>query len=57
MGDLETRKKQLELSRVRLAKEELEFKIIEREDEIERLKAAVIKQKEREDEILKELSI
>ncbi len=38
---LEQKKKQLELERVKLSKRELEFKIEERLEEIERLKAHV----------------
>jgi len=54
--ELEKRKKMFELSRVKLAREELELKIIEREDEISRLKAAIDKQVEKETELQLELN-
>jgi hypothetical protein len=49
--ELEKRKKMLELSRVKLGREELELKIIEREDEVARLKLAIEKQVEKELEL------
>ncbi len=55
MSELEKRKKQLELSRVRLAREELALKIMEREDEIKRLQDAIDKQISREQELEQEL--
>lgn len=51
MNELEKRKRLLELSRVRLGREELEFKIIEREEEIAKLKAAIIIQLAKEQEL------
>jgi hypothetical protein len=41
MSTLEQRKKELELERVKLAKKELEFKIEERLEEIDRLKSHI----------------
>lgn len=41
---LELKKKKLELARVKLAKEEIELKIFEREEEIKRLMDAIDKQ-------------
>jgi len=55
MQELEKRKKQLELSRVKLAREELELKIMERQEEIIRLQEAIEKQLSRERELSKEL--
>jgi len=55
MQELEKRKKQLELSRVKLAREELELKIMERQEEITRLQEAIEKQLSRERELSKEL--
>jgi len=55
MQELEKRKKQLELSRVKLAREELELKIMERQEEVIRLQEAIQKQLSRERELSKEL--
>ena len=55
MDRLEQRRKQLELSRVSLAKEELELKILEKQEEIKRLQEAVEKQKQKENELKVEL--
>lgn len=52
---LEVKKKKLELSRVRLGREELEFKILEKEDEVKRLKEALEKQAARETELANEI--
>ena len=57
MSELEKKKKRLELARVQLAREELEFKVEERMDEIERLKAAIQIQLEKEEEIRKDLKM
>lgn len=53
--DLETKKKKLELARVSLAKEEIELKICEREEEINRLREAIRKQDSRIQELTEEL--
>lgn len=56
--DIEKKKKQLELSRVRLAKEEMEIRIAEREEDIERLRKNIEVQEktaERLEEELKDL--
>lgn len=55
MSSLELRKKELELERVKLAKKELEFKIEERLEEIERLKSHIEIQNETINKIEKEL--
>ncbi len=52
---LELKKKKLELARVQVAKQELEFKIEEKLDEVERLKAAVEIQLKKEQELMKEI--
>ena len=56
MTDLDKKRKQLEYSRVQLAKQELELKIEERLDEIERLKEHIKIQIKREEELKKELN-
>ena len=56
MNELEKRKRSLELSRVRLGREELEFKIIEREEEIAKLKAAILIQLSKEQELEQQLN-
>ena len=56
MSELDKKKKQLELSRVRLGREELEVKIIEREEEIIRLKAAIEIQVAKEKELEQQIS-
>lgn len=52
---LEMKKKKLELARVQVARQELEYKIEERKEEIERLEAAIEIQKKREFELSKEI--
>lgn len=52
---LEKKKKQLELSRVRLAREEMEIKIAEREDEIRRLTEHIAVQLAKEKSLAEEL--
>lgn len=52
---LDKKRKQLELSRVTLAREELELKIEERLEEIERLKSHIEIQKEKELSLIKEI--
>jgi predicted RNase H-like nuclease (RuvC/YqgF family) len=54
--NLETKKKILELKRVETARMELELKIEERLEEIERLRAAIEIQKQTEEKLKKELS-
>jgi hypothetical protein len=56
MNEFEKKRRKLELARVRLSREELEFKIEERMQEIDRLKEAIDKQLEKEKEIEKELN-
>ena len=53
--NLEKKKKILELQRVQTARMELEFKIDERMDEIERLKANIAVQEAKEAELQKEI--
>lgn len=48
---LEIKKKKMELARVRLAREELQLKIEERLDEIERIKRHIAVQVEKETEL------
>lgn len=55
MTPLEKRKKEVELARVRTARMELELKIDERLDEIERLKQHIQIQIDKENELEKEL--
>ncbi len=55
--DLNKKKKLLELKRVETAKMELELKIEERLDEIERLKDAIKIQQETENKIKNELKL
>lgn len=52
---LDQKKKKLELARVKLAKEEIELKICEREEEIKRLEDAILKQDLRIEELKLEL--
>lgn len=56
MGNLEKKRKALELDRVTMARKELEFKIEERQEEISRLQEAIEKQLAREKELQAELS-
>lgn len=53
---LELKRKQLELSRVQLAREEQELKIEERMDEIRRLESAILIQKEKEEQLKAEIA-
>lgn len=53
---IDLKRKKLELSRVQLAREEQEFKIEERMEEIKRLNAMVDIQKNKEDELNAEIS-
>lgn len=53
---LELKRKQLELSRVQLAREEQELKIEERMDEINRLKSAIEIQIEKEEQLKAEIA-
>lgn len=55
MTELEKKKKTLELSRVRLARQEMEFKIEEKQDEIKRLQDFIKIQLDKEQELEKEL--
>lgn len=52
---LEIMKKELELSRVRLARQEMEFRIQEREEEIIKLKENIKIQIEHENKLLMEI--
>jgi len=53
---LERKKKEMELRRVETARMELELKIDERLEEIERLKEHIKIQKQKEDDLTEELS-
>lgn len=55
MTELERKKKVLEMERVKLAQKELEFKIEEKMDEIQRLKDHILIQTERIKQIEEEL--
>jgi len=55
MSPLELKKKQVELQRVKVAKMELELKVEEKEDEINRLKEHIKIQEQKEQELLKEI--
>jgi len=55
ISDLEKSRKELELSRVRYAKQEMEFKILERLADIERLKENIKSQEKREEELINEI--
>lgn len=52
---LEIRRKELELIKVAAARAELEFKILEKEEEIERVKTHILIQLKREAELKAEL--
>lgn len=52
---LEIRRKQLEYERVKLARQELEFKILEREEEIKRIKDHIAIQLKKEQELINEI--
>jgi hypothetical protein len=56
MNPIDLKRKKLELSRVELAREELEFKIEERMDEINRLRSMIEIQKAKETELKSEIS-
>ncbi len=56
MNILDVKRKRLELARVQMARNELEFRIEERLDEVSRLKAQVQLQSEKELELSLELS-
>ena len=53
---MELKRKKLELSRVSLAREEQEFKIEERMEEIKRIEAMIEIQKKKEQEIQAEIA-
>jgi len=55
MSSIEKKKKQLELGRVSLAKQEMELRIDERTEEIERLKANIKIQEEAMERLTNEL--
>jgi hypothetical protein len=55
MSKLDIKRKELELGRVEHARKELEFKIEERMDEIERLKSHIEIQLEKEKELKEEI--
>lgn len=52
---MDIKRKKLELSRVELARQEQEFKIEERMEEIDRLKATIEIQKKKEEELKAEI--
>lgn len=52
---IELKRKKLELSRVELARQEQEFKIEERMEEINRLKATIMLQENKENELRAEI--
>lgn len=56
MNELEIKRKKIEISRVEMARKELEFKIDEREDEIGRLKSLIKIQIDAEDRLKKEIN-
>lgn len=55
MNKLDVKRKKLELARVQMAKNELEFKIEERMEEISRIQAQIQIQKEKENELSSEI--
>jgi len=55
-SNIDLKRKKLELSRVELARQEQEFKIEERMEEINRLNAMVEIQKNKEEELKAEIS-
>lgn len=55
MSELEKQRKKLELDRVKLARAEMEFKILERLEDIKRLEKEIETQKKREDELNKQI--
>lgn len=56
MSDIELKRKKLELSRVQLAREEQEFKIEERMEEIKRLESMIALQMKKEEELKAEIT-
>lgn len=52
---VEKMRKELEIERVRLSRKEMEFKIIERLADIDRLKAEIANQLKREEELKEQL--
>lgn len=54
---IEIKRKKLELSRVELARHELEFKIEEKMEEVNRLKSMIVIQKNKEQELKAELTV
>jgi hypothetical protein len=54
---LDIKRKKLELSRVQTAKQELEFKIDEKLEEIERLKEHIKTQEQKENQLIQELAV
>ena len=55
MNNLEIKRKKLDLARIQMARQEMEFKIEERLEEIERLKLNIEVQSKRETELEQEL--
>lgn len=55
MDSMDVKRKRLELARVEVARQELEFKIEEREEEIKRLKDHIQIQKNKEEEIKQDI--
>ena len=53
--NLETKKKELELAKVTCAKQEMEFKILERLEDIKRLEESIEVQNKRIEELKQEL--
>lgn len=53
--DLEKKRKEVELMKIRAATVELEFKMMERQQDIERIEGHIKLQKERQKELEKEL--
>lgn len=53
---LELKRKQLELARVQMARNELEFKIEEKSDEINRLREHIKIQEQKEKELVEEIN-
>jgi hypothetical protein len=56
MSEIELKKKQLELKRVAIAREDMELQIMMREEDIARLKTNIELQLKREKELLAELN-
>jgi hypothetical protein len=53
--DIEKKRKEMELAKVRAARAELEFKIMEREQEIGRMKDHIALHDKKEEELIHEL--